>query len=93
MCHRVRLQLFLDYHVETIPFSRSEREQDESPTQVYHTDWQMMIYTYATNASPIGKTSKDYEGTIYTYIVHEGVHARAASSPGRNYGPPPSIPG
>ncbi|KLO16549.1 hypothetical protein SCHPADRAFT_203775 [Schizopora paradoxa] len=52
------------------------RTTDPSLVQKYYTEWNMMFYVYATNANPEGKTASNYNGTIYTYVVHDGLHQR-----------------
>lgn len=66
---------------------------DPNMQQTYDTDWTATIYVYATNANPTGKTGNDYNGTIYTYVVHDGVHQRQVGGPRRWLGPKSSTPG
>lgn len=66
---------------------------DPKLIQVYYLDWQITIRVYATDANPEGKTAKDYTGTIYTYVVHDGTFARKSGSPGRDIGPNTTTPG
>ncbi|KLO09179.1 hypothetical protein SCHPADRAFT_943856 [Schizopora paradoxa] len=85
---KVQVRIPAEYSIKTLAFTWEGNinipTNDVNEIQVYQTEWQMSIYVYATDANPIGQTADTYEGTIYTYIVHDGVHGRKLGSPGRN---------
>ncbi|KLO09172.1 hypothetical protein SCHPADRAFT_1000431 [Schizopora paradoxa] len=82
---KVQVRISTDYSIDTqLPdpgdFNPALVRYDKSQSQVYHTDWRMTIYVYATDASPLGQTTDSYKGTIYTYVVHDGIHGRKSGS-------------
>ena len=83
--------------IETLAWSKDGHFQvetsDPNMQQTYDTDWTATIYVYATNANPTGKTGDNYDGTIYTYVVHDGIHQRKVGGPRRWFGPKSSTPG
>lgn len=83
--NRVQVLIPYDYRIKTA-LGGDDISNDDSQIQVYHTEWKMTIYVYATDASPVGQTAENYKGTVYTYVVHDGMHQRASGSPGRSYG-------
>ncbi|KLO16550.1 hypothetical protein SCHPADRAFT_203889 [Schizopora paradoxa] len=87
----VQVEYPVHVYIETLAWTSSGGFQvdtsDDNLIQVYYTDWKLTFYVYATNANPEGKTANDYTGTIYTYVVHDGLHQRDNSGPGRWCGP------
>ncbi|KLO09174.1 hypothetical protein SCHPADRAFT_908009 [Schizopora paradoxa] len=84
---KVQIRILADYSIKTLAFTAESDDvptSDESHIQVYRTEWQMTIYVYATDVNPVGKTADNYEGTIYTYVVHDGFHGRKSGSPKRS---------
>ncbi|KAG8899686.1 hypothetical protein FRB99_006499 [Tulasnella sp. 403] len=83
--------------IDTLAWTRDghiqKRTSDPNEQQTYNTDWAMAIYAYATDFDPRGQTGDTYDGTIYTYIVHDGQHQRAGDGPVRWCGPNTAAPG
>ncbi|KAK7689251.1 hypothetical protein QCA50_007942 [Cerrena zonata] len=87
----------VSFVIETLAWSKDGHFQvdtsDPHMQQTYDTDWTATIYVYATNTNPTGKTGSNYNGIIYTYVVHDGIHQRQVGGPRRWLGPKPSPPG
>ncbi|KLO09177.1 hypothetical protein SCHPADRAFT_943854 [Schizopora paradoxa] len=84
---KIHLSIPYDYHIQRLAYTNGGEDittSDSNCIQVYHTEWNMTIHVYATNSNPVGQTADTYGGTVYTYVVHDGVHERKSGSPGRS---------